>query len=209
VSYETDLHVKDGAWKADAKLAAGVDDVDNTHPLNCTTDGTLEVQLTGTSVPIEVIVDNVVPVSQSGTWTVNLATEPTIDIGKVDQGTPGTQPWPVTVTNFPGEGNAVNAFAQVNAAPITETTIVSYTVPATKTFSLAHTISWGDYDGEFLIRVDGTLLGGGRTSAAERTLTLDFEGALVATTGQVVTVSIIHYAPGIRLFRANILGGLN
>lgn len=96
MSYEGSLHEKDGAWKTDAKIAAGVDDLDNTHPLNCTTDGTLEVQVAGTDVPIDVIVDNVVPVSQSGTWTVNLATEPTIDIGKVDQGTAGTDPWLVT-----------------------------------------------------------------------------------------------------------------
>jgi hypothetical protein len=90
------LHEKDGAWKLDSKIAAGIDDKDNTHPLNCTEDGTLEVEVSGTSTPIDVIVDNVVPVSQSGTWTVNLATEPIIDIGKVDQGTPGTAPWPVT-----------------------------------------------------------------------------------------------------------------
>jgi hypothetical protein len=101
VSYEIDLHAKDGAWRTDAKIAAGVDDVDNTHPLNCTTDGTLEVQVAGTDVPIDVIVDNVVPVSQSGTWTVNLATEPTIDIGIVDQGTPNTlaNGWPIKITD--------------------------------------------------------------------------------------------------------------
>ena len=70
--YETDLHQKDGAWHTDAKIAAGVDDVDNTHPLNCTTDGTLEVNLTGSSTPLDVIVDNIVPVSQSGEWDVNI-----------------------------------------------------------------------------------------------------------------------------------------
>lgn len=93
---------KDGAFDADAKVAAGVDIDLNQHPLNCTTDGTLEVDLTGSSGgPIDVIVDNVVPVSQSGTWTVNLATEPTIDIGKVDQGTPNTlaNGWPVKITD--------------------------------------------------------------------------------------------------------------
>ena len=96
MSYKSSLDAKDGAWKDDAKIAAGVDDLDNTHPLNCTEDGTLEVSVSGQTVPLDVIVDNVVPVSQSGIWTVNLATEPTIDIGKVDQGIGGTSPWLVT-----------------------------------------------------------------------------------------------------------------
>lgn len=61
---------RDGAWIANATIAGGVDVDKNTHPLNCTTEGTLEVQVAGTDVPIDVIVDNVVPVSQSGTWTV-------------------------------------------------------------------------------------------------------------------------------------------
>jgi len=87
------MGLKEGAWDADAKVIAGVDDLKNQHPLNCTEDGTLEVDITAQSAPLDVIVDNIVPVSQSGPWTVNLAAEPTIDIGKVDQGTPGTQPW--------------------------------------------------------------------------------------------------------------------
>lgn len=93
---------KDGAWIADSKIAAGVDDLNNTHPLNCTEDGTLKVDISSISGgPIDVIVDNIVPVSQSGTWTVNLANEPTIDIGKVDQGDPNTlaEAWPVEITD--------------------------------------------------------------------------------------------------------------
>jgi len=73
MSYKDDLHEKDGAWIADAQIAAGVDDLDNTHPLNCTEDGTLEVDLSGQSGPIDVIVDNIVPVSQSGApWAENI-----------------------------------------------------------------------------------------------------------------------------------------
>jgi hypothetical protein len=90
------MGTRDGAWKGDAKIAAGVDDLNDTHPLNCTEDGTLLVDVKGTEVPIDVIVNNIVPVSQSGAWTVNLGTEPTIDIGKVDQGNAGPYPWLVT-----------------------------------------------------------------------------------------------------------------
>lgn len=130
MSYETDLHAKDGAWKTDAKIAAGVDALDNSHPLNCTTDGTLEVQVAGTDVPIDVIVDNVVPVSQSGTWTVNLATEPTIDIGIVDQGTPNTlaNGWPVEITDGVNVlGTVLNPLVTTGtfSPPVSSTAVVS------------------------------------------------------------------------------------
>jgi hypothetical protein len=93
VTYKNDLHEKDGAWIADATIAGGVDDLDNTHPLNCTEDGTLEVALDGQSGPIDVIVDNVLPVSQSGTWTIDVVNEPSTDahITSVVVGTTSTQ----------------------------------------------------------------------------------------------------------------------
>lgn len=143
MSYETDLHEKDGAWKADAKIAGGVDDLDNTHPLNCTEDGTLEVALTGTSVPIDVIVDNVVPVSQSGTWTVNLATEPTIDIGKVDQGTPNSlaNAWPVEITdgiNVLGTvSNPVNVTGTLTESESATAVLTAVSVTTSSTLLLA------------------------------------------------------------------------
>jgi hypothetical protein len=59
-------------------------------------DGSATVQpVSGT---ITTIPSGVQAVSQSGIWTVNLATEPTIQIGKVDQGAPGILPWPVSGT---------------------------------------------------------------------------------------------------------------
>src|ERR1035437_905317 len=63
--------------------------VDNPQPVNIV--GTVTVvQPITINTPIDVI--------QSGVWTVQLAAEPTIDIGKVDQGLPGTTPWPVSGT---------------------------------------------------------------------------------------------------------------
>jgi len=100
---------KDGAFKADAKIAAGVDDNLNVHPLNCDETGTLLVAGTVAVTipnPLPVAIDqtgtnNVVKALQDGTWTVNLATEPTIDIGIVDQGIPNTlsNAWPVEITD--------------------------------------------------------------------------------------------------------------
>src|SRR6202142_491100 len=100
---------KDGAFKADAKIAAGVDDNLNVHPLNCDETGTLLVAGTVAVTipnPLPVAIDqtgtnNAVKALQDGTWTVNLATEPTIDIGIVDQGIPNTlsNAWPVEITD--------------------------------------------------------------------------------------------------------------
>jgi hypothetical protein len=188
MSYESSLHQKDGAWKADAKIVAGVDDLDNTHPLNCTENGTLEVDITGTSGgPVDVIVDNIVPVSQSGTWTVNLASTPTIDIGEVS-----ILPAPTTV----------NVFATADASYGIETTILTYTNIGIKW--ITQVIGWGQYDGEFLVRINGAIVGGGRTSAADRTLQLS-EPFATATT-DIITVTILEYGPATQNFRVNLVG---
>src|ERR1700730_6380354 len=100
---------RDGACNADAKLAAGVDDNLNVHQLNCDETGTLLVNGTFSPVfpdPLPFSIDqtgnnNVVRALQDGSWTVNLANEPTIDIGIVDQGIPNTlsNAWPVEITD--------------------------------------------------------------------------------------------------------------
>jgi len=78
---------RDGAWINDAKIAAGVDSNKDTHPLNCDTDGTLQVDVVA-SIPIDVLPAAVFPVSQSGAWNVGVNNFP--DVQKV-------QPWPLLV----------------------------------------------------------------------------------------------------------------
>jgi hypothetical protein len=87
---------KDGAFKNDAKAVAGVDAFGNVHVLNTDPTGTLEVTLTA---------------------------EPTIDIGKVDQGTSGTDPWTVKIDQS-GDNNDVDVIASVlPTGASTETTL--------------------------------------------------------------------------------------
>ena len=76
-----------------------------------------------------------VSASQSGTWTVNLATEPTIDIGKVDQGTGGSSAWkvdgsavtqPISAASLPlpsGAATSTNQSTQINQTNITNTSL--------------------------------------------------------------------------------------
>lgn len=121
-----------------------------------------------------------------------------------------TAPNPIPVTVVSEYVNPVNVFGEVDVPFATETTIVSYTVPLTKTFDLTGAICWGEYVGEVFVRVDGVQRGGGWTTAAQITLDLEFDDApVIATPGQVVTVSIIHYKAATRHFKANILGGTN
>jgi hypothetical protein len=112
-------------------------------------------------------------------------------------------------TNFGSYGSPINVFSEVDAGFSVETTILTYTVPAGQTFSVTRVVAWGDWDGEYLIRVDGVLHGGGRTSVADRTLNIPYDtGPIIANSAQVVTVTITHYNPATKHFRANLLGGL-
>lgn len=150
-----------------------------------------------------------------------------ITIGEVDQGLPNTiaNSWPVEITNgvnvigttlhpivttgtvtITPSTTALNLFATNDSVPYgVETTILSYTpiLP----FSITQVVGWGTYDGEFLIRVAGTAVGGGRTSAADRTLDIEYESAPIPVgSGQTITVTILEYGPGLQQFRANLLG---
>ena len=119
-------------------------------------------------------------------------------------------PIPVPVTVVSEYVNPVNVFGEMDVLFSVETTIVSYTVPLTKTLDLTSIVGWGDYVGEFFVRVDGVQRGGGWTTAAQITLILPFDDApIIATPGQVVTVSVIHYSPAMHHFKANICGGTN
>ena len=106
-------------------------------------------------------------------------------------------------------GTPTNLVNEITAPYATETPIVSYTVPVNKEFNITKVIGWGDYDGEFFVRIDGVFMGGGRNSTANRTLTLMYEmGPIMATAGQLIEVSIFHYSPSMQIFKVTVEGGL-
>ena len=112
------------------------------------------------------------------------------------------------ITSTPGQ--PVNVFNRVIGVPsASDQTILTYVVPAGKTFHITQLIAWGDYDGEFLLRVGAVLVGGGRTSGANRTIQLDYQSApIFAAANSIVTITIRHYASSTESFSANLLGGL-
>lgn len=171
----------------------------------------------------------VIPVvcDDQGRLIIDLSSS-TITIGEVDQGEPNpdlADAWPVEITdgvNILGttlhpivvtgtvtitpSTTALNLFATNDSVPFgIETTVLSYTplLP----FSITQVVGWGTYDGEFLIRINGTIVGGGRTSAADRTLDIEYESAPIPVgSGQLITVTILEYGPGTHQFRVNLLG---
>lgn len=124
-----------------------LDIFDKTHPLRVDADENLKV--TGTFTPsgtqnVSIVGSVPIPVTQSGTWTVNLATEPTIDIGKVDQGTGGASPWLIsgTVTANAGTGTFLvdgSAHTQPVSGPLTDAQLRATPVPISGTVTTTPT----------------------------------------------------------------------
>lgn len=107
-------------------------------------------------------------------------------------------------------GIPVNVYNDISSVPPSvETTVLTYTVPLTKTLSILGIYGWGNYDGEFTVRVNGVQVGGGWSSPSDRTLFVDFSSAPVgASAVQVVTVNVTQYGTSSYDFQANLLGGL-
>lgn len=104
----------------------------------------------------------------------------------------------------------VNQFGTSTAPFNVETNVISYTVPGGMILNLDAVEVWGDYFGEWFVRVNGTQKGGTNLSAAERSKYLDYESApLVGNPGDVVTVSFQHQYAGTVEFHANLMGRLS
>lgn len=121
----------------------------------------------------------------------------------------GTVPWVVsgTVSIVPA-ATGINLYGE-NGAVVSgvETTILSYT--NTGITWVTHIIAWGTYDGEFLLRKNGTIVGGGRTSTADRTLDLLYNNPIPTTIGDVILVTVLYYnvnTSGLQQFRCNLMG---
>jgi hypothetical protein len=115
------------------------------------------------------------------------------------------------VTTTGSTGTPVNVYAENTTVPSgILTAILSYTVPAGKTLSITGAYGWGTFNGEYLIKVDSVVVGGGWTTPSNITLRLDYVAAPIpATAGQIVTVNVTHYATSTQDFKANLLGTLN
>jgi hypothetical protein len=103
---------RDGAWKGDAKIAAGVDSNKDTHPLNCDLNGTLEVVGIVSTIPT-----TITPVSIDQTHPNNH-----VEVTNF----PATQPvsGSVSVGNFPASQAVTGTFWQTTQ-PVSGSVAVS------------------------------------------------------------------------------------
>jgi hypothetical protein len=108
------------------------------------------------------------------------------------------------------EPNSVNAHGTASANFNTETNVITYTVPVSMTLNIDSVEVWGNYFGEWFVRVNGTQKGGTNLSCAERSKNLRYEDApITANAGDTVTVSIQHQFMGSVQFQANLMGRLS
>lgn len=115
------------------------------------------------------------------------------------------------VTTTETAGTSINLYAENTTVPSSIlTAILTYTVPAGKTLDITGIYGWGQCDGEFVIKVDSVVVGGGWSSPSFRTLHLDYSAAPIpATAGQIVTINVTQYQISTQDFKANLLGTLN
>lgn len=108
-------------------------------------------------------------------------------------------------------GTPVVEFGTIALVPAsTETTVVSYVVPALKVFYGMGFIASGDVDGRYVFYINATAKIAARSSVAEPTANIDFKFVSpIAVAGQTITIKATHYATGILAeFEATILGYL-
>ena len=99
-----------------------------------------------------------------------------------------------------------NVYNSVTVSPNTPTIIASLTVPARGGYSLKGFIAWGDCDAEWSLKKNVDIVGGGRTSSAERNLFVNFasspEGLLA---GDICTVLATHMEATPQILRCTLL----
>lgn len=102
--------------------------------------------------------------------------------------------------------NGTNIIASNTAVPSgVETTILSHTV--TTPFKIAQLVGWGNIDAEFLIKLNGVLVGGGISSPSVRTLDVHYDKAPIPTSiGDIVTVTVFQISGSNKILRVNLLG---
>ena len=116
----------------------------------------------------------------------------------------------IIASGLPSYTDRVNRYSEALVPYNTETTVLSYLVPVGQTFYVIGAVGWGDTDGEFFIRIDGTIVGGDRTTAAKPSCSLNYSTAPIkANAGSLITITTATYSsPSTHVMRATLLGGI-
>lgn len=108
--------------------------------------------------------------------------------------------------NYPG--TETNTFGDVTLVPTnTETTVVTYTVPASQTFYFLGVHSSGNANALFKVYVDGNPILAGRTSVANLNWSQAYSfSPIKVTEGVTISVTVLHQASVACDFEGTILG---
>jgi hypothetical protein len=111
------------------------------------------------------------------------------------------------ILNYPGT-SAVTPGSVTLVPSGAETTVVSYTVPASTVFYFIGVVGSGDINARYRVFIDANLQLTGVTSVANPTLNLSFPiPPFTATAGQTIFFKVTHYAAGLQgNFDGTILG---
>lgn len=103
----------------------------------------------------------------------------------------------------------VNPYSEALVPFNVETTVLSYLVPVGQTFYIIGMMGWGDTTGEFFVKIDDTIVGGDRTTAAKPSCFRDYTAAPIkANAGSLITITATTYVITTHTMRANLLGGV-
>lgn len=106
-----------------------------------------------------------------------------------------------------GSSGKFNFYTEGTCVPGVFISIGTYVVYPRQLIEISGFVGWGDYDGEFQILVDNTIVGGGRSSPSDRTASINYLGStILADSNSVLDVKVKHFAPSNRIFKCNILG---
>jgi hypothetical protein len=86
--------------------------------------------------------------------------------------------------------------------------ILMYTVPVGKTLNIYSLVGWGDVCGEYVVKVDGFVKGGLRTSPTSREAQAWWQAPIIATTGQLVAVYGEQWDGTGKIMKLNLIGDL-
>lgn len=120
-----------------------------------------------------------------------------------------TRNLPTGTQNISLPGTPSGTYGIVTLVPSsTETTVVSFVVPALTTLHLTGFVGTGDIHARYRLYINASAKLAGRSSVAEPTVDLSLKmAAITATAGQTVTLKATHFASGLMgEFEGTILG---
>jgi|SRR5581483_11231595 len=104
----------------------------------------------------------------------------------------------------------MHIYGETSVSPDVQQSIITFTTPVRGEASCSGFVLWGEVTSEFYIYKNGELVGGGRTSAANPTLQLDYAGCSIGLNGgDTIEVKGEHVSKVARVLKVVIMVNLS